>query len=147
MKNSGCAKRASGAVAANVCGAGTEVSEVKQLLKGKRVVLIGGHCRLDAKHRLEKAFGLKQLDWVECRGLRKALESFDAHIGHQEVATVLLAIRWSRHSFGNAKTYCDKYGKPLVRVPGGYSPNQVAHQILRQCGDRFVVASSLSSTV
>ena len=51
----------------------------------------------------------------------------------------LLAIRWSSHGFGEVKDFCDRYGKPLVRLPGGYNPNQVAHQILTQIGDRLAV--------
>ena len=31
------------------------------------------------------------------------------------------------------KQFCDRYGKPLVRLPGGYNPNQIAAQILAQC--------------
>ncbi len=53
---------------------------------------------------------------------------------------MLLAIRWSSHSFGDVKRFCDRYGKPMVRLPGGYSPNQVAAQVLMQVsgqlGDR-----------
>ena len=26
---------------------------------------------------------------------------------------------------------------PLLRLPGGYNPNQVAHQIVTQCGDHL----------
>jgi hypothetical protein len=50
---------------------------------------------------------------------------------------VLLAIRWSNHSYGDVQEYCDTYGKLLVRLPGGYHPNQVAHQILSQVGHRL----------
>ena len=48
------------------------------------------------------------------------------------MALVVLAIRWSSHSFGDVKGYCDQYGKPLVRLPAGYNPNQVAVQVLSQ---------------
>ncbi len=50
---------------------------------------------------------------------------------------VLLAIRWSSHSFGDVKAFCDRHGKPLVRLPGGYGAHQVASQILAQCGGRL----------
>jgi hypothetical protein len=50
---------------------------------------------------------------------------------------VLLAIRWSSHSFGEVKDFCDRYGKLLVRLPAGYNPNQVAVQILQQIGNRL----------
>lgn len=58
-------------------------------------------------------------------------------MARSDVAAVLLAIRWSSHSYGDVKEYCDKYGKPLVYLTGGYNPNQVAHQILAQVGDRL----------
>jgi len=35
------------------------------------------------------------------------------------------------------REFCEKYGKPLVRLPGGYSTNQVAVQIMQQCSDRL----------
>ena len=53
------------------------------------------------------------------------------------VAVVLLAIRWSNHDYDNVRDYCERYGKPLVRLPGGYNANQVAHHILMQAGDRL----------
>jgi hypothetical protein len=49
----------------------------------------------------------------------------------------LLAIRWSSHSFGKVKPICDRYGKPLVRLPAGYSPNQVAVQIVQQVSGKL----------
>jgi hypothetical protein len=33
------------------------------------------------------------------------------------------------------KALCDKYGKEFYRLPAGYNPNQVAHQILQQRGE------------
>ena len=53
---------------------------------------------------------------------------------------VLLAIRWSSHSFGDVQEFCDRHGKLLVRLPSGYNPNQVAHQILAQVGHRLRAA-------
>ena len=52
----------------------------------------------------------------------------------QVAEAVLLAIRWSSHSYGEVRDYCEKHGKHFVRLPGGYNPNQVAHQILQQRG-------------
>lgn len=53
------------------------------------------------------------------------------------VAVVLLAIRFSSHSFSKTKKFCDEAGIPFVRLPAGYNPNQVARQILDQCGPRL----------
>ena len=57
--------------------------------------------------------------------------------GAGSVAAEQLAIRWSSHGFGEVKEFCDKYGKPLVRLPAGYNPNQVAFHLLSQVGDRL----------
>ena len=50
----------------------------------------------------------------------------------QDVAAVLLAIRWTSNSYGAVKDFCRKHGKVFVRLPSGYNPNQVAHQLLLQ---------------
>ncbi len=109
-----------------------EVKEAARLLAGRSVVLIGGDRRREAEDALRKALGLKDLFWVETRE-HQSIESFQAVVARPEVALVLLAIRWSSHAFGEVKQFCDLYDKPLVRLPGGYNPNQVAVQILAQC--------------
>ena len=39
--------------------------------------------------------------------------------------------------YQNVKDFCDRYGKMFVKLPAGYHPNQVAHQVLAQAGDRL----------
>lgn len=114
-----------------------EVKAAAQLLQGTAVVLIGGDRRPRAQEALQETFGLKELDWIETRE-HQSLEPFESHVARSDVSVVLLAIRWSSHSFGDVKQFCDRYGKPLVRLPAGYSPNQVAVQVLQQCSDRLV---------
>ena len=108
-----------------------QVAEVMQLLAGREVVLIGGRCRVDARRSLEAAFGLQDLTWIETRE-HQSIASFEPLIARPEVALVMLAIRWSSHSFGDVKRFCDAHGKPLVRLPAGYGVNQVAAQVARQ---------------
>src|SRR5690606_2152167 len=98
------------------------------------VVLIGGDRRPEAQEALVEAFGLGELEWIGTRE-HESIERFRPSIAHPDVALVLLAIRWASHSFGDIKEDCDRHGKPLVRLPGGYNPNQVAAQILSQCGE------------
>src|SRR5262249_32543970 len=69
---------------------------------------------------------------------------FEPYVARPDVAVVVLAIRWSSHSFGEVKEFCDQYGKPLGRLPGGYNPNQVALQILGQCSERLRAGESLT---
>jgi hypothetical protein len=85
---------------------------------------------------LKTALGLKELVWVETRE-HESVTAFEPVIARPDVALVLLAIRWSSHSFGDVRRFCDRHGKPLVRLPGGYNPNQVAAQIVSQCGGQL----------
>jgi hypothetical protein len=107
------------------------VREAARLLSRRSIVLIGGLRRPEAQRSLKSALGLEELVWVETRE-HQSIAAFEPIIARREVGLVLLAIRWSSHGFGDVKRYCDRHGKPLVRLPGGYSPNQVAAQILAQ---------------
>jgi hypothetical protein len=114
-----------------------EVAEVARLLKGKSVVLIGGVRRTEAHEALKAAFGLKDLVWFETRE-HESIDTFEPYVARPEVALVILAIRWSSHSFEGVKEFCERYGKPMVRLPGGYNPNQVAAKILAQCSEQLM---------
>ncbi len=109
-----------------------EVKEAARLLTGKSVALIGGSRRREAQESLRKALGLKELIWLETKE-HQSVGTFESLVARPDVALVLLAIRWSSHAFGDVKKFCDRHGKLLVRLPGGYSPNQVAAQVVAQC--------------
>ena len=113
-----------------------EVKEVARLLAGRSVVLIGGNRRREAQESLRRTLGLSDLIWIETKE-HQAVAGFEPLIVRPDVALVLLAIRWSSHAFGDVKRLCDRHGKPLARLPGGYSPNQVAAQILSQCSGQL----------
>jgi hypothetical protein len=112
------------------------VLEAARLLSGRSAVLISGLRRPEAQRSLKTALGLKELVWVETRE-HESVTAFEPVIARPDVAVVLLAIRWSSHSFGDVRRFCDRHGKSLVRLPGGYNPNQVAAQILAQCGGQL----------
>ena len=112
------------------------MQEVARLLSGCSIVLIGGEIRPAAKAAIEAAFGLKTVDWIATRE-HQSIAAFESHIARPDVALVVLAIRWSSPSFGDVQKMCDSHGKPLVRLPAGYGINQLATQILNQCGQRL----------
>lgn len=116
--------------------ASLEVAEVSSLLGGRSLVLIGGDKRPGAYDAIREAFGLRELIWIETRA-HESFATFEPFVARPEVAAVLLAIRWSSHSYGEVKQFCEAHDKPLVRLPGGYNPNQVAAQILGQCSERL----------
>lgn len=113
-----------------------QISEVADMLAGKAIILIGGDRRPFAAEALERAFLLSELIWIDTRA-HESISGFEPYVARPEVAMVLLAIRWSSHSYGEVQDFCRTYGKPLVRLPGGYNPNQVAAQILEQCSQRL----------
>ena len=123
-----------------------DVREVARLLKKKSIVVIGGDRRPFAHDALKSALGVQEVIWIVTRE-HESIEGFESYIARPEVAVILLAIRWSSHAFGDVKEFCDKHGKSLVRLPGGYNPNQVAHQIMEQCGERLRQAHNAQQTL
>ncbi len=115
-------------------GPASDVVAVRKLLKGRSLVLIGGYRRLAAEKAIKQSFALSEVIWLEAGPTASVFES---SIAKPEVAAALLAIRWSPHAYGDVAKICERLGKPLVRLPGGYNPNQVAAQILSQCSDRL----------
>ena len=113
-----------------------ELQRTRELLQGRSLVMIGGERRASSAEALEEALGLRELIWIETRE-HQTHAVFEPFVARDDVAVVVLAIRWSSHGFGEVKAFCDKYGKPLVRLPAGYSPNQVAYHMIHQVGDRL----------
>ncbi len=109
-----------------------DVAKVAQLLNGRSIVIIGGYKRHASAAAIKSALGLKDLYWIETRP-HESVQSFAAYVARPDVALVVVAIRWSSHSYGEVRYYCQQHGKPLVRLPAGYNPNQIALQILSQC--------------
>ena len=109
-----------------------DVLRVADALRSKTVVFIGGVPRPHNRERLRAAFALERLDWLETRE-HQSIAPFEVQIARPEVALVIVAIRWSSHSFEGAKEFCERHGKPMLRLKAGYSPNQVAAQVLAQC--------------
>jgi hypothetical protein len=116
-----------------------EVKEVARLLGGRSVVLIGGIRHREPQQTLKRSFGLDSLLWIETKE-HQSVETFEPMIARPDVALILLAIRWSSHGFGEVRHLCERHNKPLVRLPGGYSPNQVAAQILAQSSEQLRAA-------
>lgn len=108
-----------------------EVERVRAALKDGVVVIIGGDCRHESRRSIMRAFQLKDLNWIVTRP-HETSSQFESAVARQEVRAVLLAIRWSSHSYGDVKAFCDRYNKPLVRLPRGYGINQIAHDICQQ---------------
>jgi len=111
-----------------------EVQRVADLYEGKTMVIIGGDRRPHAYEAIKSAFRLKDLIWIVTRD-HESTDIFVPFIIRSDVDVFILAIRWSSHSYGDVKALCDRHGKEFFRLPAGYSPNQIAHQIIEQRGE------------
>ena len=110
--------------------------QARNLLRGRTVMLIGGMRRPEAADQLCAALELSELIWIETRE-HQTHTVFEPYVARSDVAIVLLAIRWSSHGFSEVQTFCERYRKPLVRLPSGYNPNQVAYQIVSQVSQQL----------
>lgn len=113
-----------------------EVLRVRALLGGSTVVIIGGEERPETRRSLTRAFALAELDWHTLSD-DPSLERLYRAIRRPGVSVVLYLIRWARHGFGEASDVADELGIPFVRIPAGYNPATVAHEILEQASERL----------
>jgi hypothetical protein len=113
-----------------------DVEIVRQLLTGREMVFIGGNTRPEHQNNIMDAFELKAMNWVDTRD-HAPTDEFESHVARPDVAVVIVATRWSSHSYQNVREFCVKHGKPYVKLPAGYHPNQLAHAILSQVGQKL----------
>lgn len=113
-----------------------DVRTVASLLQGQKIVMLGGTPQASARQMLIAAFRLQDLIWIDSRA-HESVEHFRDYIYQPRIAAFLLLIRWCSHSFAALEEDCKKVGVPFIRITGGYSPNQVAYQILSQAGDKL----------
>lgn len=113
-----------------------QLREAAELLHGKVVLLIGGERRAQSAAALERALELKELRWFTTRA-HQSIAGFEPWVARDDVALVMLAIRWSSHSFEGVRAMCERYDKPFVRLPRGYNANQVAAEIINQVSERL----------
>jgi len=115
-----------------------DVNRARDLLQGREIVIVGGDERKEAVTQLSAAFGCR-VRWIETAP-HTSLTVLEPAITN-DVAVVLLLIRWSSHVYGELVHVCKARGVPLVRLVGGYNPNRVAHDVLEQAGERMKAAA------
>ncbi|QYK48406.1 MAG: hypothetical protein KF838_00800 [Phycisphaeraceae bacterium] len=118
----------------------SETLRVRDALRGKRVVIVGGEEREYSRSRIEAAFELAECEWATTseHGSSQPLVSAVERPG---TALVLVLIRLVGHQHVDDVTFaCKQRDIPLVRVPAGYGVTQVAQQIMEQQGDRLGIA-------
>lgn len=109
---------------------------VREALRGKQIVIVGGDERPEASQAIREAFELQDLHWVATRP-HESHDRITPAITRPDVDLVVLLIRWASHSFGGLREECDRLEIPFVRLPRGYGVNTLAREILQQVGRRI----------
>jgi hypothetical protein len=110
---------------------------VRELLRGKRMVIIGGERNAEAVQRLTQAFELKDAEWVELTEHGPGTP-MRGPIYRPDTAVVIVIIKLTGHLHSEeVREYAAAAGKPCVMLSGGYNPERVAAEIMEQASARL----------
>lgn len=110
------------------------VQQVRELLRGGHVILLGGEVLPTHHQNIERALGIK-LEWISSdrydNGMQAAVRL------QSDTRLVILAIRWMAHAHNTLRDAAKEQGIPCVMHPAGLNPVSLAHHILIQAGHRL----------
>lgn len=113
-----------------------ELLQARSLLKGCRALLVGGDEREYQRRAIEGGLGIS-LKWLQTRAHESTQSAVEAV---ESVDVVFLAIRWASHAYGTLADACKRRGIPIVRLPAGLNPTQIAQQTIEQAAHRLRAA-------
>lgn len=108
-----------------------DVALSKTHLQKQGAVLLGGLVRTLERQFLQQTFDLADLVWVTGKTF-DAGTTLESVIARPATSVVFFSLRWAGVDFPEVQKLCAAHDKWLVRLPGGYHPNAVARQVLRQ---------------
>ena len=106
-----------------------ELKAVREVTRGKRLLILGGTCREENRRKLEAALELRELVWPSTKP-SDPLARFDTDIRHSDI--VALLTRFSRKEWKNAQDICAREGKKFVHLTTGYGISQVVRHFYTQ---------------
>lgn len=106
-----------------------ELAAVREVTRGKRLLILGGTCREENRRKLESALELRELVWPSTKP-SDPLARFDTEIRHADI--VALLTRFSRKEWKNAQDICAREGKKFVHLTTGYGVSQVVRHFYKQ---------------
>ncbi len=116
------------------------VLEVRELLKGHQLVVIGGEPRRDAIERMTDAFGLEAVVWPELSQHGSA-EPMRAPISSPRTRLVVVLIKLTGHEHAErARELARQASVPFVLMPAGYNPEMIAAEVLAQASAQLASA-------
>lgn len=116
------------------------VIEVRELLKGHQIVVIGGEPRRDAIDRMTDAFELDEVVWPELSEHGSA-EPMRAPISSSRTKLVVVLIKLTGHEHAErARDFARQSSVPFVLMPAGYNPEMIAAEVLSQASAQLGTA-------
>lgn len=106
-----------------------ELAAVREVTRGKRMLILGGTCREENRRKLESTLELRELVWPSTKP-SDPLARFDTDIRHSDI--VALLTRFSRKEWKNAQDICAREGKKFVHLTTGYGVSQVVRHFYTQ---------------
>lgn len=114
-----------------------DVLRVRELLRGGQIVMIGGEPRREAIDRMIDAFELESVGWPELTEHGSA-EPMRAPITNPNTRLVAVLIKLTGHEHAErAREIARQAEKPLVHMPAGYNPEQIAAEVLNQASGQL----------
>ena len=113
------------------------VAQVRAMLEGSRIVVLGGQDIAHQRERITEAFALGDLDWVSLRE-HASSEPLHSAIAAPGTRLVVALVKLAGHQhIEDARRWARQHERPFVMVPGGFSPEQVAAAVLEQVSGRL----------
>jgi hypothetical protein len=106
-----------------------ELEAVREVTRGRRLLILGGTCREENRRKLEAALELRELVWPSTKP-SDPLARFDTEIRHSDI--VALLTRFSRKEWKNSQDICAREGKKFVHLTTGYGVSQVVRHFYNQ---------------
>jgi hypothetical protein len=110
-----------------------ELADVLPFTRNRKMVMIGGSPREDARKQLELALDPLELIWESCEGTRPGqLESLEQRVRNGSIDILVLLRSFISHSVSDRlRPACQESGVACVSVDHGYGVRQIAEAIRR----------------
>lgn len=108
-----------------------QFAELIAQTKGRKVVMIGGAAREDARRTLCQFFEFDELEWEPYEGTRPALmKSLEQRVKNRGMDILLILKEYVAHHVPERlRPLCEESGIPCLMVEHGYGANQVAEAL------------------
>lgn len=113
------------------------VLRVRAMLRDRAVVIIGGELRPAQAEAIRDAFALAEVEWPALSEHGSA-DPMRAPIARPRTALVIVIIRLAGHQHAEEARRCARAaGVPLVHLPAGFNPEQIAGAVLEQASQQL----------